>query len=168
MLLFERYATNPVQGAQGSTPFLHHFIRTMAQREFILILLAVIIVALAAVAGIYSFADGAAKNRRDMIANRSVEFAAFSQEWAATPNQFGGGSGSFDGIDIWKVTDDSGTGDWIVENETRYSVEQLEAPNQHLARVTAEDSALDLQIVMTFDGSQILSTEYLRGGVIYF
>lgn len=137
----------------------------MAYRTLLLLVLTVVIVALAVMAGIFAFAEGAAKNRQDMIVARGIELASFSQEWSMKPGMFGGGNGSFEGVDIWKVSGHSGTGGWMEENDTRYLVEQLDQPNH--ARLIAEDFQLDSRIVIHFDATSIISTDFGTGGVIF-
>jgi len=137
----------------------------MAYRTLILLVLAVVIVALAVMAGIFAFAEGAAKNRQDMIVARGVQLTAYSQEWVATPGLYGGGNGSFESVDIWKVSGHSGTGGWMEENNTRYLVEPLDQPNH--ARLIAEDFQLDTRVVILFDATTIISTDYATAGVIF-
>lgn len=137
----------------------------MAYRTLILLLLSVVIVAIAVMAGIFAFAEGAAKNRQDMIVARGIELASFSQKWVATPGMFGGGNGSFGEVDIWKVTGQSGTGDWMEDDGTQYLVEPLDQPNH--ARLIAEDIQLDLRVVIHFDANAIISTNFMAGGDIY-
>ncbi len=137
----------------------------MAHRTLLLLVLAVVIVALAAMAGISTFAEGAAKNRQEMVFARSVQLAAYSQEWFATPEVFGGGNGSYSEIDIWEATGQNGTGEWLEEGSARYSVEPLLRPGH--AVLTAEDTELEMRVVMVFDGNSIVSTDYLDPGVIF-
>lgn len=137
----------------------------MAYRTLILLVLSVVIVALAVMAGIFAFAEGAAKNRKDMIVARGVQLTSFSQEWVATPGLYGGGNGSFEGVDIWKVSGRAGTGSWMEEGDTRYLVEPLDRPNH--ARLIALDDELDYQVVIHFDTNSIISTNVEAGGIIY-
>ena len=138
----------------------------MAYRTLILLVLAVVIVALAVVSGIFAFTEGASKNRRDMVVARSIELASFTQEWRSTPGTFGGGDGSFKDVDIWKVTGQAATGDWLEENETMYRVDPHLVPDQAL--LVAADTELNYQVEMIFDGNVIISTEFVTGGNIYF
>ena len=137
----------------------------MAYRTLILLVLTVVIVAFAVMAGIFAFVEGAAKNRQDMTVARSIELTSFSQEWAATPGLYGGGNGSFEGVDIWKVSGRSGTGGWMEENDTRYLVEPLDQPNH--ARLIAHDDQLDYRVIIHFDAYSIISTSLVAGGDIY-
>lgn len=128
----------------------------MNHRTSLLFLLALIIVALASVAGVYAFAQASAQNRRDSIVNRSVELAARSQHWAAKPSMFGGGGGQFDGLDIWKVTGQTGTGFWLEEEHTLYRIDPHERPGY--GHVTALDKALGLRVVVVFSQNEVVNT----------
>ena len=67
----------------------------MAYRTLLLLVLTVVIVALAVMAGIFAFAEGAAKNRQDMIVAGGIERGSFCQEWSMKPGRLGGGKGSW-------------------------------------------------------------------------
>lgn len=120
----------------------------MSQKPFLLFLLVIIIVAVAAVAGIFSFAQGSANNRRDMLRERTVELASFSQQWVTKPEILGGGGSSFANIDIWKVTGRAGSGDWYDDGQARFMVEALDNPA--VARIVAEDRVLEVRFEMEF------------------
>ena len=137
----------------------------MAHNQFFLLLLGIIIVALAATAGIYAFAEGAARNHQDTIVARSIELVSFSQEWRMRPGMFGGGNGSFEDVDIWTVTMQSGTGVWMEEDNIRYRIYPLRRPNH--ARLIALDDQLNYQVIIHFDADSIISTDFVTGGVIY-
>ena len=128
----------------------------MNQRFHLLFLLVLVLVALASVAGVFLFAEAAAQNRRDAIVQRSLEFAARSQHWAAKPAIFGGGGGDFSGITIWKVTGQSGDSDWLAETQTFYRVDALPRPTH--AHVTAIDKTLGLRVVVVLSGEEVVNT----------
>ncbi len=137
----------------------------MAHREFLLFLLAMVIVALAVTVGIFAFTEGAAKNTQDMMLSRGVSLASDSQQWVAPPGMYAGGSGSFDGIDIWKVTGQAGSGEWLEEGDVRYGVAPL--PGNDRARLVAENLDMDYHVVITFDRETIIETQRQGQGFIY-
>lgn len=139
----------------------------MAQQELLLLILAIVIVAIAVAGGISSFTDGAKQSRQDAIVARSIELSTASQEWMSTSSTYGGGNGSFDRIDIWKVTDQTGTGIWLDEDDAHYMVAQDDV---HLdrARLVAEVEGIDTRVEIEFNGTAIISTTIIDPGVIYF
>ncbi len=128
----------------------------MNQRFHVLFLLVLVVAALAALAGVRLFAQASAQNRRDAIVQRSVELAVGAQQWAARPSAFGGGGGAFDGVDVWRVTGQSGSGTWLEDRHTLYRV--APHPRPGYAHVTALDKALGLRVVVVLDRERVLET----------
>ena len=76
----------------------------MAQQQFLLILLGVIIIGIAVVIGISIFNDNAVSENRDSVSTDLVSLAVRAQTYFRRPRTFGGGGNSFVGLTIDKLS----------------------------------------------------------------
>ncbi len=72
----------------------------MGQQQLLLILLGVIVVGVAIVAGIDLFTANAIESKRDLLLHECVELSSMAQQYYRKPKEMGGGGRSFDGWDI--------------------------------------------------------------------
>lgn len=72
----------------------------MGQQQLLLIVLGMMIVGVAIVFGNYIFKQQAINNKRDLVANETVNIGNLAQNYCKKPKQLGGGGGSFEG---WQV-----------------------------------------------------------------
>ncbi len=72
----------------------------MGQQQLLLILLGVIVVGVAIVAGINIFTAHAVEAKRDLVLHECVELASMAQQYYRKPSEMGGGGRSFSGWTI--------------------------------------------------------------------
>lgn len=70
----------------------------MGQQQLLLLVLGIVIVGLAVVAGIQAFGENNKKSNADAMVNDAVRIANDAQAWAMKPTAFGGGNGSLDDV----------------------------------------------------------------------
>lgn len=75
----------------------------MGQQQLLLLVLGIVIVGLAVVAGIQAFGENSKKSNSDAMVNDAVRIANDAQAWAMKPTAFGGGNNSFVGIDFERL-----------------------------------------------------------------
>ena len=66
----------------------------MGQQQLLLLVLGIVIVGIAVVAGIQAFSEGKIKAENDAVAAEAMRYASDIQAWALKPAAFGGGSGA--------------------------------------------------------------------------
>ena len=76
----------------------------MGTQQLLLIILTVILVGIMIAVGIFMFKDQSAATNRDSISNDLVNFAAQAQKYYRRPSVMGGGSNSFGGLTLTKLT----------------------------------------------------------------
>jgi hypothetical protein len=76
----------------------------MMQQQFLLIILAIIIVGAAVAVGFSMASDQAASLNRDHLTSDLQQLAARAQHYYRRPQAFGGGDKTFDGLTIYKLT----------------------------------------------------------------
>lgn len=76
----------------------------MGTQQLLLIILTVILVGIMIAVGIFMFKDQSAATNRDAISNDLVSFAAQAQKYYRRPAVMGGGSNSFGGLTLEKLT----------------------------------------------------------------
>ncbi len=80
----------------------------MGQQQLLLLVLGIVIVGLAVVAGINAFQENQLKSNKDALVTEAVRVATDIQAWKLKPSAFGGGGGSFSGFNWAKISvDDS-------------------------------------------------------------
>jgi hypothetical protein len=79
----------------------------MMQQQLLLIILAVILVGAAVALGAAMMSDQAVSTNRDQISADLMALGAKVQNYYRRPITFGGGDGSFRGLNIFKVTKDT-------------------------------------------------------------
>ncbi len=72
----------------------------MGQQQLLLIVLGVIIVGVAIVAGIDIFTAHAIETKRDLLLHECVELSSMAQQYYKKPKEMGGGGNSFNGWTI--------------------------------------------------------------------
>jgi hypothetical protein len=75
----------------------------MGQQQLLLLVLGIVIVGLAVVVGIQAFGENQKKANSDAIVNDVIRIASDAQAWNLKPTAFGGGNGSFTGVDLQKL-----------------------------------------------------------------
>jgi hypothetical protein len=65
----------------------------MGQQQLLLLVLGIVIVGLAVVAGINAFSENQEKSTKDAIVNEGMRIATDVQAWRLKPDAFGGGGG---------------------------------------------------------------------------
>ncbi len=72
----------------------------MGQQQLLLLVLGIVIVGVAVVAGIQAFGDGSRKADKDALASEALSLVGDVQAWKAKPAAFGGGTSavSFTGV----------------------------------------------------------------------
>ncbi len=65
----------------------------MGQQQLLLLVLGIVIVGIAVVAGIQAFSEGKVKAENDAVAAEAMRYASDIQAWALKPAAFGGGAG---------------------------------------------------------------------------
>lgn len=65
----------------------------MGQQQLLLLVLGIVIVGLAVVAGINAFSENQEKSQKDAIVNEGMRIATDIQAWRLKPDAFGGGGG---------------------------------------------------------------------------
>ena len=88
--------------------------QVMGQQQLLLLVLGIVIVGLAVVAGIQAFGENQKKANADALVNDGVRLASDAQAWALKPKAFGGGDGDFGGIAISQLGYESTSG--VYEN----------------------------------------------------
>ena len=76
----------------------------MGTQQLLLIVVGVILVGIMIVIGIFMFKDQSAATNRDAISNDLVSLAAQGQKYYRRPGILGGGSNSFGGLTMAKLT----------------------------------------------------------------
>lgn len=66
----------------------------MGQQQLLLLVLGIVIVGIAVVAGIQAFSEGKAKSERDAAASDAMRIVSDAQAWKLKPDAFGGGAKS--------------------------------------------------------------------------
>ncbi len=94
----------------------------MGQQQLLLLVLGIVIVGLAVVAGINAFQENQLKSNKDALVNEAVRIATDIQAWKLKPAAFGGGGGSFDGFNWAKisVSDENVDGNDASDGEAAY------------------------------------------------
>ena len=72
----------------------------MGQQQLLLLVLGIVIVGLAVVVGIQAFGENQKKANADALVNDAIRIASDAQAWNLKPAAFGGGDGSFTGLDF--------------------------------------------------------------------
>ena len=72
----------------------------MGQQQLLLILLGVIVVGVAIIAGIDLFTANAIESKRDLLLHECVELSSMAQQYYRKPREMGGGGRSFTGWTI--------------------------------------------------------------------
>ena len=75
----------------------------MGQQQLLLLVLGIVIVGLAVVVGIQAFGENQKKANADAMVNDIVRIASDAQAWNLKPKAFGGGAGSFTGLELPKL-----------------------------------------------------------------
>lgn len=76
----------------------------MGQQQLLLLVLGIVIVGIAVVAGIQAFSEGKIKAENDAVAAEAMRYASDIQAWALKPAAFGGGaSGQIGDVDWQKI-----------------------------------------------------------------
>ena len=75
----------------------------MGQQQLLLLVLGIVIVGLAVVVGIQAFGENQKKSNQDALVNDGVRIASDAQAWALKPSAFGGGNGTFTGVDFTDI-----------------------------------------------------------------
>jgi len=70
----------------------------MGQQQLLLLVLGIVIVGIAVVAGIQAFSEGKAKAQQDAAVTDAMRIISDTQAWALKPQAFGGGDGATDGF----------------------------------------------------------------------
>ncbi len=85
----------------------------MGQQQLLLLVLGIVIVGLAVVAGINAFSENQAKSNKDALINEGMRIATDMQAWKLKPSQFGGGGGDWTDFTLAKlgVDEDNMDGD---------------------------------------------------------
>ena len=65
----------------------------MGQQQLLLLVLGIVIVGIAVVAGIQAFSEGKSKSARDAAASDAMRIVSDAQAWKLKPQAFGGGAG---------------------------------------------------------------------------
>ncbi len=65
----------------------------MGQQQLLLLVLGIVIVGIAVVAGIQAFSEGKSKSERDAAASDAMRIVSDAQAWRLKPQAFGGGAG---------------------------------------------------------------------------
>ena len=76
----------------------------MGTQQLLLIVIGIILVGIMVTIGIFMFKDQSAATNRDAISNDLVSLAAQAQKYYRRPGVLGGGSNSFGGLTIAKLT----------------------------------------------------------------
>ena len=76
----------------------------MGTQQLLLIIIGVILVGIMVTIGIFMFKDQSAATNRDAISNDLVSLAAQAQKYYRRPGVLGGGSNSFGGLTMVKLT----------------------------------------------------------------
>jgi type II secretory pathway pseudopilin PulG len=76
----------------------------MGTQQLLLIILAVILIGIMIAIGMFMFQDQSAATNRDEITNDLVNLAAQAQKYYRRPGILGGGSNSFGGLTLMKMT----------------------------------------------------------------
>ena len=71
----------------------------MGQQQLLLLVLGIVIVGIAVVAGIQAFSEGKAKAQQDAAVSDAMRIISDTQAWKLKPQAFGGGD---DGTDSWE------------------------------------------------------------------
>lgn len=66
----------------------------MGQQQLLLLVLGIVIVGIAVVAGIQAFSEGKSKSERDAAASDAMRIVSDAQAWKLKPQAFGGGAGT--------------------------------------------------------------------------
>jgi type II secretory pathway pseudopilin PulG len=64
----------------------------MGQQQLLLLVLGIVIVGIAVVAGIQAFSEGKSKSERDAAASDAMRIVSDAQAWRLKPDAFGGGA----------------------------------------------------------------------------
>ncbi|MDH4069198.1 MAG: hypothetical protein OEV30_02125 [Ignavibacteria bacterium] len=129
----------------------------MGTQQLLLIVLGLILLGIAVTAGIFLFQDQSAATNRDEIANDLVYFAAQAQKFYRRPAVLGGGSNSFGGMTMAKLT----------SNPSNANGSYVLAPDPVPAGITSitvtgtgtetgHDAATPVEVVMTVWADSLL------------
>lgn len=95
----------------------------MGQQQLLLLVLGIVIVGIAVVAGIQAFSEGKSKSERDAAAGDAMRIVSDIQAWMMKPAAFGGGAGTSDEVNFTKLgypKAESGETVGVQSNETEY------------------------------------------------
>lgn len=76
----------------------------MGNQQLLIIVIAVVIISIAIAVGVTLFRDSAASSNRDQLVADLAQYGVRAQSFFRRPSALGGGSGSFKGLTIEKVT----------------------------------------------------------------
>ncbi len=76
----------------------------MGNQQLLIIVIAVVIISIAIAVGVTLFRDSAASSNRDQLVADLAQYGVRVQAYYRRPSALGGGSGSFRGLTIQKVT----------------------------------------------------------------
>ena len=85
----------------------------MGQQQLLLLVLGIVIVGLAVVAGIQAFGENQKKANADAITNDVIRIASDAQAWNLKPTAFGGGNGSFAAVTFPKLGYELTSGNYV-------------------------------------------------------
>ena len=88
----------------------------MGTQQLLLIILGMVLIGIMVTVGIFLFQDQASATNRDQISNDLVYFAVQAQKYYRRPSVLGGGSNSFGGLTISKLTNNptNANGDYVL------------------------------------------------------
>lgn len=144
----------------------------MGQQQLLLLVLGMVIVGIAVVAGIQAFSEGQQKATRDAAISDAMRVISDAQAWKLKPAAFGGGANDtaadFDGISFQALgldpADDAGT------NNTNYETQNgcftLSGSNANATIVINEPDCSTEIATVTLTGTDVdnISWAYATGG----
>ena len=103
----------------------------MGQQQLLLLVLGIVIVGIAVIAGIQAFGDGSRKADGDALASEALNVVGDVQAWKAKPDAFGGGttSVSFSGISFAKLARPTTDGRYVLTQSGCLSLAEGTPPN---------------------------------------
>ena len=103
----------------------------MGQQQLLLLVLGIVIVGIAVVAGIQAFGDGSRKADQDALASEALNVVGDIQAWKAKPDAFGGGTSavSFTGISFAALGRPTTGGRYVLTQSGCLSLNEGTAPS---------------------------------------
>ena len=128
----------------------------MGQQQLLLLVLGIVIVGLAVVAGINAFQENQTKSEQDAIVNEGMRIATDVQAYRLKPDQLGGGGGSFPENLEDAISNTSGSDTY----DTPWGMISYSKEDPPKLTLTPDNSSSTAKITISSSGSPTLSKDF--------